>query len=236
MTPLPARALFGCLAAGVLTVGAVPSASSSPVRQNITIEDGFVADFLWESCVPQDVTVETDAPTDATALPALGPVEGHDDVVVSAVDVSDGLATWTLAPSEQDCAPGASAPISPIDFTEPLRLRWKERRYVLKATEKDGVRRIAGWDTTYSRGHNPSVASARRYFGRPSKVTKGRSQDCRLTWNPARPPDHLRQLRRHTAVFKGCRPVRAHRRQHQVGGADRCSTRHRRDKLAGLSC
>lgn len=169
-----------CLTCTLALVPAWATAHAAPGAAWVVAEDGTVDSHSWTNCESRVVSFVTSAPADARPVPEVGTVV-YSGVQVRAFNFDAGIATWILSPSDPACAEivgGEQPAVGYVD--EAFRLRWEERRHAIRATERNGVRSLAGW--RLDGRTSPTIASAKRHFGRPSAVRFGRYQDCTAIW------------------------------------------------------
>lgn len=174
------------LAGGVLAVlvclGLVPGPALAVTPTSVRVEDGMAISPTWTTCQPQTFELETAAPDDALPVPAIGEVvDDSGGIVVTGFRREGSTAIWDLAPLPEICAAfGDQLSESLSDAT--LRLRWTDRRLVVRAGERSGIRSFAGFRVNDWHAP-PTIRAAFRAFGRPSAIKHVGREGCSVTWN-----------------------------------------------------
>ena len=162
-------------------------AEGRPRAEMQSIRLGFTETVDGSGCA--STTFERAAPPgQALRLePRVGSDVGESDVIrVTDARVDGGRAIWTLSPADFECSIHEDDPSWSWTTGEQA---WSvtTRRSVLaiRTASRGGVTSIGGFRIRHTRRSAPTIAKARRYFGRPSSLRRRHGSwrvSCRAHW------------------------------------------------------
>ena len=176
--------LAGALAA-MLFAG---SADAAPRRTSEVVAYGFMANVAGSGCLPTTLSRPVAGAAAIRFAPRAGAVVGDDTFVeVTDARLEGGQASWTVVPRYYECDLHADDPAWVWETgRESWAVTYEASMYAIRSQRFGGVRSIGGFRVA-PRGRNyaPRLRRARRAFGRPSSVRRGRgwsNSTCRVHW------------------------------------------------------